>query len=76
MKYEEYQVWYHTYNTAIQAILPSNRMSTDVVIDQAKAIADIVVEEFKQVEDKPQAPNIDMQGFMNSLVNTAKSGKR
>lgn len=77
MKYEEYQVWYHTYNTAIGALLTRDTVrTTQDIISIASSIADVAVQHFKNVEDKPQVPSLDVQGFVNNIMNDMQKKKK
>lgn len=76
MKYEEYQIWYHTYNIAIKSLLRNpHALDIQSVINQARTIADAAIETYSKVEEKPSMPNIDMQGFLNNILNDAKKKK-
>jgi len=82
MKYEEYQVWFHAYNTAISSLLragdvgPIIKRSDEVpkltqnVIGCADQIAAHALEKFKQV-DNPKVENMPSE-FKNIVEQVAK----
>jgi hypothetical protein len=69
MKYDEYQVWYHTYNTAISSLLQSElRGNIDTCIQDASKAANYALDMYRVIEDKPQTPNIDLQGLVERVA--------
>lgn len=50
MKYEEYQVWFHAYNTAIGSLMRWNSGSINTVIENADSVANHALEKYKNVE--------------------------
>lgn len=67
MKYDEYQVWYHTYNTTISSLFRCD-LTVDVCINAASKAASHAVDMYKGIEDKPQTPNIDLQGLVERVA--------
>lgn len=49
MNYEEFQIWYHSFNLFVPAFVKHKNTTTEEVITAAKQIADVVVEEYKKV---------------------------
>ena len=78
MKYSEYQVWYHVYTKASQAILRADKddnFTYEDVIRKASAIADHALGIFKTVDDKPAMPNsLNIQGLVDQVIKD--SGKK
>lgn len=80
MKYEEYQVWYHTYNIAIPALLQSRNRSDTMteVVNAADFIATFAANKFSTVEDtKPKLNEIiDSDLFKKVISDTLKDTKK
>jgi hypothetical protein len=74
MKYEEFQVWYHVFTTAIQArgaIIPNR----DELLIDASTIALEAVKVYKTVE-KPEVPDMKGLDLKSILENALKNVKR
>lgn len=68
MKYEEYQIWYHTYNAAISAILGTDlESSTQGIIYCADCVANHALEKFKGVD----IPKTELPPEFKSIVEQA-----
>jgi hypothetical protein len=82
MKYDEYQVWYHVYTTAIQALCsniqsadPQHRLSVKEIITNANEIASHASAIFSQIEDKTNIDGINVQGIVEKVLKDATKRK-
>ena len=85
MKYSEYQIWYHVYNSVATALAknPSIFEQLDYpeesVIQISDNIASHAVEKFSNIEDVPQTPtqpSVDIQNLINSAISDSLKKKR
>lgn len=69
MRYEEYQVWFHAYNTAISSLLRDVKNLTFIedYVQAAKKVADTALEKFKLVEVKA-TPDVNMPSEFKTIV--------
>lgn len=69
MKYEEYQIWYHVYTSVASSIAA---LDASDVIKKADEIAVYAVNKFKEIEELPQKPNIDIQSIVDKVIKENK----
>lgn len=67
MKYAEYQVWYHSFNNAVQALANNNALDIEQLISGAETVANFVTAKFSGVET-PATPDIDLQSLVNKVA--------
>jgi hypothetical protein len=67
MKYSEYQVWYHAFNNAVQALANNSSIDIEDLMSGADKIANFVTAKFSGVE-MPVTPDIDLQGLVSKVA--------
>lgn len=82
MKYEEYQVWFHAYNTATSSLLRGDFSTIDSVINRADQVANHALEKYKSVEQPkkdtkvPDGVSADFKNIVEQATKEAiKRGK-
>jgi hypothetical protein len=76
MKRKEFEVWYHTFINAFQA-LPKD-LDVATLITASESVADHVTNKFKQVETEDPQPSIDefdLKGLVNDIAKNAMNTK-
>ena len=76
MKRKEFEVWYHTFMNAFQA-LPKD-LDVASLIASSESVANYVTEKFQQVEaddPQPSLDEFDLKGLVNDIAKNAMNTK-
>jgi hypothetical protein len=73
MNYEEFQIWYHSFNLFVPECIKRMDATTEEVITAAKQIADVVVEEYKKIPNKPK--QLDASKIISDTVKSIANKK-
>jgi hypothetical protein len=76
MKRKEFEVWYHTFMNAFQA-LPKD-LDVASLIDSSEFVANYVTKKFQQVEEDDPMQSVDefdLKGLVNNIAKNAMNTK-
>jgi len=81
MKYAEYQVWFHAFNTGISAFGSRTDIEPSAALAIAESAGNIALKKYQEVEvpEMPQIPDgFDLNGLVSKVVKDMGSvkGKR
>jgi beta-galactosidase GanA len=77
MKYPEFQVYYHAFNSAFAAMCEHNNLwdvntYLDMAISNSDKVANFVVEKFKTIEGRtPEEDNTNLASLVTETLNKA-----